>query len=104
MLFTPDALIVILAFSFLYGFVSEAVKRMQWEAENCVCVCLCVSHSFFPPTLRPTKEVPNRQTNWLERRANIYKQSLRGCVSSTVYRSASEADYPANLENLSYLD
>lgn len=76
------------------------MNRMQWEEVVCVCVCPVLSF----PHFKTYQEVPNRQTNWLERRANIYKHSLRVCVSSRVYRTASEVDYPANLENLSYLD
>jgi hypothetical protein len=70
--------IVILALDFAHNYVSGAVKRMQWETGY-----VFLFMFFTPPLPYPLKtyqEVPNRQINWLERRANIYKYSLSVCV------------------------
>lgn len=52
---------------------------MQWETG--IFSWFFFFFSFFlSPYLKTYQEVPNRQINWLERRANIYKYSLRESV------------------------
>ena len=50
--------------------------------------------------LKTYQEAPNRQTDW--KGAQIFTCTAWVCVSAWVYTAPSEADYPANLENLSY--